>query len=241
MQKEHIFWKTFFSLFASILGVIVLIFIGYFAYFSIQLKFGNKETVVNLTQTFDAQFSSTSNKKAPIVLEDWTNLIRPNNPTIGNDDAKITIISFIDFTCPYCKAHFPMHQYITQKYAPVVKIVFKHLPLTSIHEHAHAAAEATSCAGAQGKFWQYHDIVFNLTEVNEDTLYTAATSAGLNLEQFNTCFVNNSYMSSIEQDVNDAIEVGLRGTPTHIVNGEVIEGNLTQTEWDTLILKNLNN
>jgi len=240
MQKINTFWKTFISLFAVLLGIVLILFLGLFAYYSFQLKFGDPDTLKNLTRTYEDQFSSTSGDKAPTVLTNWKDLIQPNNPTLGNAQADITIITFIDFTCQYCKNNFPLHKYLEQKYSPIIQIVFKHLPLTIIHEYAYISAEAASCADEQNKFWQYYDNLFKTNITDENILFQVATKTGLNIEQFNTCFSNHSHMAQIEQDVADAMSVGLRGTPTHIINGEVVEGILTKEEWDTLILKYLN-
>ncbi|OGK14260.1 hypothetical protein A2861_01820 [Candidatus Roizmanbacteria bacterium RIFCSPHIGHO2_01_FULL_38_15] len=85
-----------------------------------------------------------------------------NSPVRGKADAKVTIVEFSDFECPFCIRAFPTVKQIQKEYPNDVKIVYKHFPLTSIHPHAQAAAEASMCAAEQGKFWEYHDKLFTL-------------------------------------------------------------------------------
>lgn len=81
-------------------------------------------------------------------------------PTKGSANAQVTIVEFSDFQCPFCKRVVPTLQQISQTYKDKVKLVYKHLPLTAIHPNAQKAAEAAECANEQGKFWQYHDTLF---------------------------------------------------------------------------------
>ncbi len=85
-----------------------------------------------------------------------------NSPVRGKADAKVTIVEYSDFECPFCIRAFPTVQQIEKTYPNDVKIVYKHFPLTNIHPHAQAAAEASICAAEQGKFWEYHDKLFTL-------------------------------------------------------------------------------
>jgi len=85
-----------------------------------------------------------------------------NAPALGKTDAKVTIVEFSDFECPFCIRAFPTVQQIEKEYPNDVKIVYKQFPLTSIHPHAQTAAEASMCAAEQGKFWEYHDRLFTL-------------------------------------------------------------------------------
>ena len=83
------------------------------------------------------------------------------SPVKGNQNAKVTIVEFSDFECPYCARAFPTVQQILKEYPNDVKFVYKHLPLNNIHPKAQKAAEAAACAQDQGKFWEYHDKLFS--------------------------------------------------------------------------------
>jgi thiol-disulfide isomerase/thioredoxin len=111
-----------------------------------------------------------------------------NDAFKGPVDAKVTIIEFSEFQCPYCKKGKETASEILEIYGEQVKLVFKHFPLTSIHPEAQKAAEATECAGDQGKFWEMHDWMFdNQQELAVDGLKTAATTLGMNSSEFNNC------------------------------------------------------
>ena len=148
--------------------------------------------------------------------------------------------AFIDFECPFCQANYPTIKGIIKKYDPAVNLVFKHLPLTSIHPRALDAALASTCANEQEKFWEYHDLLFETKQLDNASLFATANKLNLDKDKFSSCFTNKKYLTQINKDSKDAVAAKLRGTPTHIVNGEIIEGVKTTEEWDKIIIKHLN-
>lgn len=240
MEGRHSkFWKIFLSILGTIIGGITIIFIGFFIYYSWQFKFGNTEEIKQLTEEFEDKFSIISEESAPTLVENQDEYIRSHNPIQGAIEPQITIISFIDFECPYCQEQYPILKRVIEKYNPVVRLVFKQLPLTAIHPHSYNAAIASTCAQEQDKFWEYHDNLFENIVLDDSGLRTAAQNIGLNTELFDKCFNGQIYRKYIIQDNEDAITIGVRGTPTHLINNEIIEGVPTLEEWDTLILKYL--
>ncbi|HAT03474.1 MAG TPA: hypothetical protein DCS29_01710 [Candidatus Magasanikbacteria bacterium] len=221
-------------------GILALIFVGFFVYYSWQFKFGDAEVLNKLDETFGEKFSATSDKQGATFVENTSSIIRPHNPIYGSSEPKITIIAFIDFECPYCQESYPIFKKISEKYNPVVRVIFKQLPLPALHAQAYNAAIASTCAQEQNKFWQYHDTLFETKQYDDDSLYNLAANIGLNLQSFNTCFNSQTYKNDIQKDVDDAVSIGVRGTPTYVVNGNIIEGVLSSQEWDTIILKHLN-
>lgn len=149
----------------------------------------------------------------------------------GNVDASITIVEYSDLECPFCsRFHDTMKQVIDQ-YGDDVRWVYRHFPLTSIHPNAVPAALASECAGAQGKFWEFTDLVFEsqAAGVNTTALQGIAQRVGLNMNQYNDCVESREFQSKVTQDTQDAAAVGGRGTPHSILigpNGEtqVISG-----------------
>ena len=240
MPKQSKFWKYFFIFLGSLLAIFMIIFLGFFVYYSVQLKYGNNSTIQKITQKYEANFSTAVDKNAPQNVTDYSKLIQKFNPTIGDKSAKVTIIAFIDFECPYCQESYPIFAHVLEKYKPVIQVVFKNLPLTDLHPDAIAAALASTCANEQNKFWEFYDQAFTNKKLDSDSLYNYATNIGLEMTKFDTCYKSQKYETNIEQDLTDAVNIGLRGTPTYLVNGEVVEGSISAEDWDKLIIKNLN-
>ena len=106
-------------------------------------------------KVFDAELNGTTDKSIVRV-----NVDLGNAPTKGPKDAKITFVEFSDFQCPFCNRVYPTINQLMKDYDGKVQLVFKHFPLISIHPHAQKAAEAAECAKDQGKFWEFHDALF---------------------------------------------------------------------------------
>lgn len=110
-------------------------------------------------------------------------------------------------------------------YKDQVKIVFKDYPLTHIHPHAQQAAEAARCAGEQGKYWEYHDILFaNHSALAPDNLKKYAADLQLDATQFATCLASGKYASAVTKDLAEGTRVGVSGTPAFFVNGRFLSG-----------------
>ena len=146
-------------------------------------------------------------------------------PLKGSPDAPITIIEFSDFQCPFCKRVLPVLTQLLEQYAGKVKLAFRDFPLANIHPQAQKAAEAAHCAGEQGKYWEYHDLLFE----RQETLPTAnlveyAQGLGLNSQVFRTCLESSKYKAKVERNHADGIKAGITGTPAFFINGRPISG-----------------
>ena len=223
----------------TILVIGLIIFAGYTLYYLWQFKYGDPEIRARIQLQYSDQFSKGIDKEAPSDFPQYREIIHTHNPQIGNPQAPITIIVFIDFECPYCQAQYPVFSYIRDQYGPAINIVFKHTPLTDLHPQSLNAALASSCAAEQQKFWEFHDRLFETKQLGEHALFETATLLKLNSSQFNNCFTTKKYLNDIQEDMNDAARVGVRGTPTMLINGTIVEGVLSQKNWDTLLLSYL--
>ena len=146
-------------------------------------------------------------------------------PTKGKTDAKVTIVEFSDFQCPYCSRAVGEVEKIVKAYPNDVKVVFMHFPLTSIHPQAKPAAIASQCANAQGKFWEYHDAVFaNAKELGDDKLEAHATNAGLDIDKFKACLKDPATAAFVDKDMKQGTDAGVQGTPSFFINGEPHQG-----------------
>ena len=244
LQNPNKWYKTVGgSIFLAVIIMILIggvLFLGLTGYYLWKLKFGDAD---KLTQEFSQRFTidpaKKSLEKSDTVNLDLNQFIRPYTPTLGNANAPVTIISFIDFECPFCRQEYPILKKVLEKYGSVVRVIFKNTPITAIHPEALGAHLAAACAEEQNKFWPYYDLLFINQKLNRDSLFNYASQLGINNQQFQSCFETEKYLEEINQDLLDASEVGLRGTPTHIINGTKIEGVFSEKQWDKMILQAL--
>lgn len=165
--------------------------------------------------------------------------INDDDPVLGDPNAPLTIVEFSDFECPYCREfHQSVFSTIKQRYIDTgqVKVVFKDFPLTQIHPHALAAAEAAQCANAQGKFWEYADLLFNPTnELTNEALINHARTIGIDESAFTKCVSQATFANTVTEDSQEGIRLGISGTPSFIIGRELYEGALPLNEFDRVI------
>ena len=170
-----------------------------------------------------------------ILLKPFRYEVAADGPSKGPADASITIIEFSDFQCPYCKRAGPIIEEVLGKYPRDVRIVYRHLPLAN-HSRARPAAEASVCADGQGKFWQYHDTLFeNNRKLGDDDLLSYATEIGLNIDKFKQCLTSTETRSKVQADLEAAQNAGISGTPAFVVNGVLISGAKPASEFIAII------
>lgn len=157
--------------------------------------------------------------------------------SLGSPVAPIVIVEFGDFECPFCREAAPIVKELSQRYPEAVRLVYRHFPVVDIHQNALAAAEAAACAEVQGKFWAYHDGLFQAQDQLGEELYQAlARSLALNLEDFNRCREQHLTLTAIRADFEAGAKAGVRGTPTWFVNGHRLEGALSLELWEQVVV-----
>ncbi len=139
----------------------------------------------------------------------------------GDQSARLTIIEFSDYQCPYCKRHVDqtlprlLDDYVNKGTA---RYAFRDFPLAAIHPLSAKAAEAARCAGDQGKYWEMHDRLFaNQKDLQPEKLPGHAQAIGLDVEKFRACLDDARYAKAVQQDVEAGGELGAQGTPTFVV------------------------
>jgi protein-disulfide isomerase len=144
----------------------------------------------------------------------------------GARDAAVTLVEYGDFQCPYCaRAHAVLTE-LMQQHGERVRLVFRHLPLVDLHPFAAAAAEAAEAAGAQGKFWEMHDALFeNQDTLDEEAPPALAANLGLDAQRFARELEDGKHRARVEADTKQAHALGARGTPTFFINGERYHGD----------------
>ncbi len=176
------------------------------------------------------------NAETAVLLEPARNEVAAIGPAKGPGNAPVTIVEFSDFQCPYCQRVVPTINEIHQRYPDQVRIVFSHLPLDSIHARARPAAEASACADEQGKFWEYHDLMFeNNRALGDEDLERYAAEVGLEMDGYRQCVSDRRYQELVQTDAEAAAENGISGTPGFFVNGIKISGAKPLSEFVTLI------
>ncbi|MDJ0851448.1 MAG: thioredoxin domain-containing protein [Myxococcota bacterium] len=145
-------------------------------------------------------------------------------PAKGPEDARITIVEFSDFECPFCRRVIPTLDAILEKYPGDVRVVYRNMPLRN-HQRARPAAEAALCANEQGKFWAYHDRLFeNTRKLGDEDLLRYAEELELDAAAFSKCYEEKRFAHQVETDMEDGARAGVSGTPAFFVNGIMVSG-----------------
>ena len=164
---------------------------------------------------------------APSVEYEASNYYDESDPMLGDPNAPVTIVEFSDFECPFCARFYSQtYKLIKEDYIDTGKanIVFRDFPL-AFHPQAEPAAIAAECAHEQGKFWEFHDLIFeNQARLSPSAYLGWAEDLELDMDQFSDCVDSQKYKSEVAKDYNDGGRLGITGTPGFFVNGELITG-----------------
>jgi protein-disulfide isomerase len=158
------------------------------------------------------------------------------SPITGAPTKKILLVEFSDFQCPYCaEAHKTIKEFMA-KHQDEVTLVYKHFPLSSIHPEALPAAKAAWAAGQQGKFWQYHDVLFTQQkQLGEQFYLETAKNLNLDLEKFNSD--RQTAEKSITEDMILGESVGISGTPFFVLNGATFSGAVQLSDVEDVLAR----
>ena len=144
-----------------------------------------------------------------------------DDPFLGSKDAKVTVIEFSDFQCPFCgRFYVQTLPSIVKNYIETgkVKLIFRDFPLVQIHQNAQKAAEAATCADRQGKFWEMHNKLFeNQNDLGLDNLKKFASDLGLDTGKFNSCLDSGETAAEVQKDEQEGLAIGIQGTPGFII------------------------
>ena len=160
---------------------------------------------------------------------------------IGPADAPITIVEFSDYQCPFCRRwHDEVYEPLLAAYPGKIRLVYRHLPLTSLHPDAFSAAEAAMCAGEQDAYWPFHEKLFSNEALGNGAYLQYAQELGLNMSSFESCMNDRKYQEAVDRDLNFAVDLGIRSTPTFFINGLAIVGAQPLDVFQQVIDKELN-
>lgn len=153
----------------------------------------------------------------------------------GPADAKVTIVEWSDFQCPFCSRVVPTIKQLSDKYGNDIRIAFKHNALP-MHNRAKAAAIAAEAAGKQGKFWEMHDLLFaNQKELTDENFAKWAGDLGLDVEKFKADMADPAVAKKVDENQKQGTTLGARGTPAFFVNGRYLSGAQPVEAFSALI------
>ena len=176
----------------------------------------------------------------PKLLEDPVPIPVDGSPVRGPSQARITLVEFSDFECPYCSIAMKEVNSIMAAYPNDIKLIYKQFPL-SMHPHAPLAAAASLAANEQGKFWQMHDVLFaNFRRLSRDNILTWAKDMGLDMEKFKADVDSAKYQAVIQKDVADGEKIGVYGTPAFFINGKHYNGPVSLENLKPILDAELN-
>jgi len=159
--------------------------------------------------------------------------------TRGDSNAPVVLVEFADYQCPYCQKVNPQIQQLKKEYGDNLTVIFKDFPLP-MHHGSEKAAEASRCAGEQGKFWEYHDVLFYSKEIELDALKEHARVLKLDGDRFDTCLDNGAEAAAVKKDLDEAKSLGLTGTPSFFVNGHFFSGVVDYAALKDIVNQQLN-
>jgi protein-disulfide isomerase len=141
----------------------------------------------------------------------------------GDVSSPVTVVEFTDFQCSACGGMYPIAEDVLKAYGTRVHFVMRNFPLTSVHPNAYSAAQAAEAAKAQGKFWEYIDLLFrNQNTLDRDSLKKYASQVGLDRKQFDAEFDSGKYEAVVRHDMEDGDGFGVEATPTFFINGVML-------------------
>jgi len=146
--------------------------------------------------------------------------VGPQDHVLGPADARVTLVEFGDFECPFCGAAYPELQRVLRELGPKVRFVFRHFPLGEQHPHAPHAAEVAEAAGAQNKFWQMHDLLYQRqAALGDEDLVRYARELGLDADRVRRELAAHTHAARVHADFLSGVRSGVSGTPRFFING----------------------
>jgi len=193
-------------------------------------------TIAGNVQTIQTQMTTLKGSSTGCPLNNT--IVIPKNDTITPPPIKIDLtnahklgsgklsfVVFSDYQCPFCERGYQTEKQIRSKYGSDITIYFKNFPLNSMHPFAQKAAEAAECASEQGKFWEYHDYLFeHQGELSIANLTSYADIIGLERPKFDICLTSGDKTKKVANDQQEGIALGVQGTPTYYIGDTQIVG-----------------
>ena len=155
-------------------------------------------------------------------MHDLSVPVAPADHALGASNAAVTLVEYGDFECPNCKQAAPVVKHLLTRFAGRIRLVYRHFPLEEVHPHALHAALASEAAGAQHKFWQMHDQLFeNQVHLKEDQLRYYAQLLEVDITRYDADMIDEIYLQRVREHIESGEQSGVRATPTFFINGVI--------------------
>ena len=152
--------------------------------------------------------------------------VGPDDHSRGPLDAKLTVVEYGDYQCPYCGQAYPIVEQFLSTFADSMRLIFRNLPLADMHPHAEAAAEMAEAVALQGKFWEIHDALYeNQRDLSDASILRYVEGVGADVDEATKAVAGGGPRQRVETDFEGAIRSGANGTPTFFVNGVRYDGS----------------
>ncbi len=232
-----------------VIGGVVFLFLGiliawviYFGWHVVSdifiIKGGQSPTKLVEQRQFQATMSKYFSQ-ATVTPEDLARInVSQGQPTLGDASAKVHIVGFFDFQCPFSKEVAPTLRAFMKTHASDAPFIFRDYPIRDVHPDAERVAVAARCVFLQGNqdaFWGYFDRLYASQDAQTDTnLRLFAQQAGVDLSAYDTCIANPNTLSDVQRSTSEAIAVGSEGTPTFFFNGVKVQGAMDAVSLETI-------
>jgi protein-disulfide isomerase len=180
-------------------------------------------------QTLRSQAKITVEVAAPRIQISLT-----NTPVRGPVAAPVTLVEFADYECPYCQQIQPTLDRLETEFKGKLAFAYKDMPLP-MHAHAQKAAEASQCAAVQGKYWEYHDLIEKTKALDVPQLKAGAGQIGLETAAFDKCLDSGERAEAVKSTMDEAVKLGLQGTPSFFLNGRFISGGMSYDQMRQMV------
>lgn len=215
----------------AILAVLVL----FLLYFVILLI--NNLVHINRGDIFNPELAQwTTYEKYQENQKNVTQIFTEDDPAWGTEEPLVYVVAYESFGCPYCQHNQTDLKNIEEKFGSIIHFVFKDFPTEGTHTDVFTAHLAAGCAQDQDKFWEYHDLLFtNQGNFSKPSLKKYAVDLGLDTNKFNACLDNEEHNQEIREDYAQGVNLGAQGTPTYIINGQMVPGEIPYALWEEII------
>ncbi len=241
MDGKRPWYRRPLPLIGSILGLIVLGFIGYIGFNMVKyiylMKSGKIPQGLTLEQISllpDAETILSATHPSDSLISTIESGV---NPTLGNPSAKVKIVEFVDYDCPFCQRTANVMREFMAKHADDAYLILRDFPIEELHPATKDISVAARCAflQSQDKYWVFHDMLYeNLSARTPDALALMAQRAGLDMQAFNQCVSSKQTLPEVDKSYADAVSAGGRGTPTFFFNGHKVDGAMDADHFEAM-------
>ncbi|MDP1709798.1 MAG: thioredoxin domain-containing protein [Candidatus Komeilibacteria bacterium] len=227
-RPKHHIWKWL----LIILGTLILLYAIYFVYTVLTIR----SQILSGNYNFEQYGSDVSGQASAEIDTRKYQVATTDDPALGAEGSKVTIVEFGDFQCPFCRQAYTIIRSLAARFPNDIRVIYRDFPLSDDHLVAELAARAGYCAHEQGLFWPFHDKAFhNQDNLSREVLIDLAVQSGIEPEKFLVCLDSQTASEEVKEDIREGKAAGVVGTPTWFVNGYRVAGVIPQNILEKII------